>query len=278
VATARAGHRRPFEATDLPGSGSFLACRTAVFRPFEDAALRWIARLGIRHVEMHVPARERIADLRRELDFLGLRVSVLQGACDVARADVAEQVQSQMPTFAALGCTRMLIRGNTDEVPLALACERLRAAAEAAATQGVTILIETHPGFAPNAATALRTIQTVDHPTVRLNFDPANIHYYNRDLDPVEELRQVAPFVAAVHLKDTTGGFQKRDFPELGSGIVNFAALLKLLDDHQFAGPLTLEIEGREDEERTEALIVSRLERSLEHLRALRGERFGRFA
>lgn len=227
---------------------------------------------------MHVPARDRVAGLQRELDSLGLRVSVLQGACDVARPDVAEQVGSQMPIFAALGCARMLIRGNVDDVPLALACERLRAAAAAAAAHGVTILIETHPGFAPNAAAALRTMQSVDHPAVRLNFDPANIYYYNHGLDPVEELRQVAPFVAAVHLKDTTGGYQRWDFPALGCGIVDFAGLLGILKAQRFAGPLTLEVEGREGEERTEELIVSRLERSITHLRALDSGWFERFS
>lgn len=247
----------------------WLACRASVFRPFDDAAPRCIAAAGIGWVEMHAPRFGDVPALRAELQRLGLRVSVLQGACDLTRADAAEQVRCQMPVFAALDCRRMLIRGTTDPVGIETACARLRAAADVAAAHGVTILVETHPGLALNADTALATLTAVRHPAVRINFDPANIVFYNKGLDPLAELGRIAPRIGGVHLKDTPGGFRVWNFPALGRGVIDFPRLFAMLDAAGFDGPCTLELDGQEGELRTLELLTQRVQESLEYLRRI---------
>lgn len=246
-----------------------LACRTAIFRPFEHEALEQIARLGIRWVETRVPAADALDELALRLEALGLEASVLQGECDPSRPDVAEQVRSQMGAFARLGCRRMLIRGASGGVPFDLACARLRAATQTAAEHGVTLLVETHPDLATNADVASQTIRRVGHANLRLNFDPANILFYNEGADPVDELRRVAPHVGGVHLKDTAGGYREWNFPALGDGVIDFAALFEALDAAGYDGALTLETEGVEGESRTLARIVERIKRSLDYLNSL---------
>ena len=91
----------------------------------------------------------------------------------------------------------------------------------------------------------LSLMSDVDHPQVRLNFDTGNIAYYNRGVDPCDELDKVKHLVRNVHLKDNRGGFEDWYFPALGDGgKVDFVRVREILDGVGFGGPYTIEIEG----------------------------------
>src|SRR5690606_39175872 len=70
-------------------------------------------------------------------------------------------------------------------------------------------------------------------------------YYYNPTIDCLGELRKVLPLIAAVHLKDTTGGLRSDEFPPVGQGVVPFPELLQAMDAQGYDGPVTFEIEGR---------------------------------
>jgi inosose dehydratase len=145
----------------------------------------------------------------------------------------------------------------------------LREIGQLGASLGVMVALETHKGPTQNAEAMLRTITEVDHPHIRLNFDTGNIAYYNAGVDPVEELRRVAPLVWNVHVKDNRGGLEDWYFPALGDGgAVDFARVREVLDGVGFIGPYTIEIEGigGEPEPSLEARH-DRVHRSVEHLR-----------
>lgn len=210
-----------------------------------------------------------LAGRRDELDRCGLRAASLQGRLDLSRADTARQIVDQMPTMAALDCTLMLLPTKSGAGTRAEDYARLRAAGEAAADYGVTLMIETHPDLATNGAITLATMRAVDHPAVRVNFDPANMYYYNRRADARRDLEMIAPYVAGVHLKDTPGGFEEWDFPALGTGVVDFPVLFQIMDAAGYDGPYTVEIDGQRGGELTEDLVCARVEESVAYLREL---------
>ena len=251
---------------------SIIACRYYSYAPFLDRAYEHLASIGVRHVEIDVPSPDELDARRAELEQHGLTASSLHGQCDLHDPGLAEQVEEQMPAFAALGTKIMFASVDRKEMVLDEACHRLREAGEVAAAHGVTIVLETHPDLITNAEVALETMKGVDHPNVRVNFDTANIYFYNHGVDGVEELKQITPYVGAVHLKDTDGGYRSWHFPALGQGIVEFPKVFEVLDAAGFSGPCTLEIEGIEGEEKTEELVCGRVAESVEYLR-----RIGRF-
>ncbi len=138
----------------------------------------------------------------------------------------------------------ILFTSASGEDDHARAAEMLRNLAEEAAGRNVVISLETHPPYCENAEGMLRTMNAVDHPNLRVNFDTANIFYYNEGLDSADELERVVDYVASVHLKDTDGGFKSAQFPVLGKGVVQFERIFATLETAGFAGPLTLELEG----------------------------------
>jgi sugar phosphate isomerase/epimerase len=248
---------------------SIIACRTSSYAPFTALAYEHLAQLGIRFVEIPVPPPAEMETTRAALQRYGLSASSMHGACDVTRPDIAQQVADQMPIFDAFGTRTMFASVKAGQTPLETAYERLRAAGEAARQHSVTIVLETHPDLVTNADVALATMGAVDHPNVRINYDTANIYFYNRDVDGVQELRRVASYVAAVHLKDTDGGYRHWHFPALGRGIVRFADVFKVLDETGFSGPCTVEIEGFEGEQPSGRLVFDRIAESVGYLRGL---------
>jgi inosose dehydratase len=248
---------------------NLIACRTLSYAPFVSLAYEHLASLGIRYVEIPLPKPDELDATGAALQRHGLCATSLHGDCDVGRPDIATQIAAQMPVFAALGTKIMFVSVKADDTPPETAFARLREAGDVVARHGVTLVLETHPDLVTNAQTALATMRGIDHPNVRINFDTANIYFYNQDVDGVEELRRIAPYVAAVHLKDTDGGYRHWHFPALGRGVVRFPAVFKLLDECGFSGPCSLEIEGIEGESRSERLVCDRVAESAGYLRGL---------
>jgi L-ribulose-5-phosphate 3-epimerase len=246
-----------------------VACRAESYDPFVLLAYEHLAGLGIRHVEIPVPKAAELNAAIAELGRHGLRASSLHGECDVRRADVADQVAAQMPAFAATGARIMFVSVKAEGAPLATVYGRLREAGAVAAEAGVTIVLETHPDLVTNADVGLATMQGVNHPNIRINYDSANIYFYNHGVDSAAELRRLAAFVGAVHLKDTDGGYRSWNFPALGRGVVPFKDIFAVLDAAEFQGPYTLEIEGIEGETRTQRMVCDRIAESVGFLRGL---------
>ncbi|MGC9317915.1 MAG: sugar phosphate isomerase/epimerase family protein [Armatimonadota bacterium] len=126
---------------------------------------------------------------------------------------------------------------------------QIRAAADHAAQQGITIALETHGGYTGDAGACLAAMEQIDHPNVRIAFDPANFRFYN-GADPHERLDELVPFIAHTHYKDHVGPKGNPEFPPIGEGEVGYDQLLPRLVELGYEGPHTLErAPGRTNDE-----------------------------
>jgi L-ribulose-5-phosphate 3-epimerase len=112
-------------------------------------------------------------------------------------------------------------------------------------------------------------MKQLNHPYLKLNFDTGNVLYYNQGIDLGEALNKIREHVRHVHLKDTNGRCRDWHFPALGAGgAVDFALVKRLLDEAQYTGPYSLEIEGIQGEpELSLADYEHRIEESMTHLK-----------
>jgi sugar phosphate isomerase/epimerase len=70
-------------------------------------------------------------------------------------------------------------------------------------------------------------------------------------------------------LKDHKGEFEAWHFPALGKGIVDFPAVLRILREHHYAGPITLEIEGVRGVSRDRDAVLKDIADSAAYLKSL---------
>ncbi|MFP4354791.1 MAG: sugar phosphate isomerase/epimerase family protein [Phycisphaerae bacterium] len=247
------------------------ACRISSYGRYVEQGWSHLGELGIEHVEVLVPrSEEEKARLRRRLADSGLSVSSFQTPCDVDCIDPGETIRPLLETCVEFDVQVAFVSVKPGpDVDFATACQRLRYIGDVAAGLGIAVTIEIHPPLATNGSTALRTMQQVGHPNIRINYDTGNIYFYNRRLNAVDELAKVVDYVASVHLKDTSGKYRKWQFPALGRGVVDFEGVFSLLDRREFLGPYTLELEGIQGKRYSLEGRLAYVARSVEYLRSI---------
>ncbi len=124
--------------------------------------------------------------------------------------------------------------------------ERIQVLADAAADQGITLLLETGQETAEEMQEFL---MEVDHPALGVNFDPANMILYGKG-NPIDAVRTLASRIRHVHIKDAAytvkPGTWGTEVP-WGFGEVNPEAFLRALEEIGYDGALAIEREAGDD-------------------------------
>jgi L-ribulose-5-phosphate 3-epimerase len=246
-----------------------LAIRIANYGKYQDDAWTHLPSLGMHYVFLGTPAADQAAALERRLADHHLRPLVLRGDTDLGRPSSVDELAAQLAVCEKLGVKYLFLSPKHTGVDKLVACERLRRAGDAARKHGVTIVLETHPDLGANAAAHRETMRRIDHPNVRVNFDTGNITYYNKGTDAVAELKKIIDYVATVELKDHNGRYMDWTFPVLGRGVVDFPAVLKVLEERHFRGPITIEVEGVHGVEMDEAQTKRYISESIKYIQSL---------
>lgn len=270
-----------------------LACHPNSFGRFGPrAAIDHLAELGIRQIEFPIKTfgvnspfgetplltdaspKADIVAITREVERAGLSIC----SCNITSGNPLQEkvlaaTLTKLEMAADLGVD-LVVAGagefqNPDEEQTLL--DHLTQIGDRCEALGLEYCCETHPGACQNAESMLRLMSQLQHPQIRINFDTANILFYNQDLDVCQELQRVLPFVKHVHLKDSRGIYRDWYFPALGEGgAVDFVGLRKILEESGFAGPCSLEVEGIQGEpEMTLTQHCQRVEKSVQFLRGL---------
>ncbi len=124
--------------------------------------------------------------------------------------------------------------------------DRTRTLADAAAEKGLELLMETGQETAVDMRTFL---EKLNHPSVAINFDPANMILYGKG-EPLEAVHILAPWIKHVHIKDAIRtnkrGTWGTEVP-WGDGDVRTEEFLRTLRKVGFKGVLAIEREAGSD-------------------------------
>jgi sugar phosphate isomerase/epimerase len=127
--------------------------------------------------------------------------------------------------------------------------DTLARAAELAQAKAVTIAFET----GQETADLLRhTLDELKCSNVKVNFDPANMLLYDKG-DPLRAVELLAPDIRSVHVKDARRPSKPGKWGEevpLGAGEVNIRQFIKTLKKVGYRGPLCIEREVGNQEQR----------------------------
>jgi L-ribulose-5-phosphate 3-epimerase len=221
-----------------------------------DKSLQGIAQAGFKYVELsavrgwteHVPleaSETQVAEIKAKLDRLGLKASCLSGHSDLTTADGVTVGKKAVDLCQKLGLGIMntAIGGHySEDEDKAAFMAHIHALADYAAERNVTLALEIHGDIMASGRLSIPLIKEINRDNVKINYDTANCVFYG-GVEAVDDLRPVVPYLAHVHLKDTAGGKKEWNFPAVGEGHVDFAGVLKILDEEGYQGPFSVEIE-----------------------------------
>lgn len=204
-----------------------------------------LAELGIQGLELVWNDQTTVAAVEAALRPSGLRVTSIHAPSPL-EDDRLPQILGQHAEYAAaLGASYLFVSVHAGErMSRQEAYDRLRRAGDAVGAHQIYLALETHPDLCQNGNNMLETMAGVNHPWVGINYDTANIYYYNQNVNTVKEIEKAAKYVRGVHLKDTMGGYHDGNFPVFGEGIVDFAGIKRALDAVGYSGPFCMELEG----------------------------------
>lgn len=136
--------------------------------------------------------------------------------------------------------------GDPDRKPF---LDTLTKVSELAKARGLTIAFETGQ---ETAELLRRTLDDLKCPNLKVNFDPANVILYDMG-DPLKAVEILGPDIRSVHVKDAIRTKVKGTWGEevpLGKGQVNIKQFVKTLKKVGYRGPLCIEREVGNQEER----------------------------
>ena len=246
-----------------------LAVRLSNYGQFQEATWTHLPLIGLQYVFIDVPKPEELALTKHRLARHALAPLVLRGETDLGRPRSLDELAAQLAICEKMGVKYMFLSPKHTGVTKEVAYERLRQAGEIAGKHGVTIALETHPDIGTNGDVHRETMERVNHPNIRVNFDTGNVTFYNKGTDAVTEMKKVIDYVATVELKNHDGKYMSWNFPAIGKGVVDFPGVLRLLEQHGFKGPITIEVEGIQGLEMNEAQTKSYIAQSVAYIKSL---------
>jgi sugar phosphate isomerase/epimerase len=229
-----------------------------------------------------------IEPVQEALQRTGLKLACF-GACNnLAQSDEGkrrEQVQdicSSVDMAALLGAAtvRVFSGDRTENITFEQAkvwiLEGLQQAAAYAGEKGITLCLENHGLFAGKAEQVTSIISEVGSPFLRSTFDTGN--FLLVDEQPNEAADKLIDVIAHVHLKDfkkvNAGDSEGKTYTSLsgsvyagrvpGEGDVDLRFILSRLKKSGYAGWLSVEYEGDEDQRLASTRSVSNLTKLLE--------------
>jgi L-ribulose-5-phosphate 3-epimerase len=243
-----------------------------------DDALEGIASAGYTHVELSaVPGwTEHVElngsdELRRKLDQWALTPVSLSAHSDLTTREGLEHGIKAVRWAADYGIpivnTAIGGHASQDEDERAF-LQNVGELADAAERAGIVVALEIHGEIMASGAKTLPLLDRIGRDSIKVNYDTANVEFYGGEL-AVDDLERVVPLLAHVHLKDTTGGKGVWNFPALGTGTVDFARVLEILDRAGYSGPFSVELEFQGEPWPPLAEVNEAMRRSYEHLRSL---------
>lgn len=204
---------------------------------------------------------------------MGLDISGTSAGPNLVDPSVAEQSVEKFKSFLhlAINLGPRIVCGEVKAVPQGLSlddawatCTRnVRAICEYAADLDAYYAVEPGPHcLVKDADTMLRLIESVGHPRLKVNYDPANVN--SAGADPVADAKRVAEHIIHTHAKDSRRTTDGSEETVLGDGDVDFPALIEVYRDAGYDGWVCIE---RERSEHTD----DDLRRSAEFLRGVMG-------
>jgi sugar phosphate isomerase/epimerase len=245
-----------------------ILCGTTITYPINisseytlERALEGIARAGLHYVEL-VAARgycehvsldtiddQTINNIENLCVRYGLIPKVLNASTDLTKLSGLHDLKNAAWIAKQLDIKTVVtaVLETETEVGLNRFLDNIENIENILQTYDIILALETARGYLNTGLRGVSLLQKVKAERIKINYDMANV--FNRGGSiPEEDLASmgegIAKYIGHVHLKDKTDWIiGNREFPVFGKGVLDFGAVLTLLWEGGYSGPMTLEVE-----------------------------------
>lgn len=199
--------------------------------------------------ELHAPEIDafspaHIGATKEKLSRLSLSIPCLASSCDLNFEDVLEEAKAYVDIASALGAPYIRVLGDrepapSDEIHPREIAANLHDIADYAKDKGVTPLIETNGFFAKTKVLGLM-LQEMKGANVGILYDIHHPYRYFNE-NPEYTIKNIAPYIRHVHIKDSVMEGGKVLYRMVGEGNIPVGRIVKMLTDAGYEGFYSLE-------------------------------------
>lgn len=199
--------------------------------------------------ELYAPAIDafspaRIGATKEKLKSLSLSIPCLASSCDLNSEDVLDSAKAYVDTASALGAPYIRLLADREPAPSEeiypkIIASNMREIALYAKDKGVTPLIETN-GFYAKTKTLGLMFSELKTANIGILYD---IHHPYRYFNETPEytIKNIAPYIRHVHVKDSVIEGGKVRYRMVGEGDIPVKRIIRLLQDAGYDGFFSLE-------------------------------------
>jgi len=245
-----------------------------------ERALEGIAASGLKFVELgaipghteHVSPENMLSKdvnaLKKLLSDNGLTATSISGHCDMAKKDGLALFMKRLELAESMSIKYInTAKGSVDSKESEEAFyANMREAANY--NKELIICLETHGGLLGTSAIAKKTLEVIGCENVKINYDPANLIFFN-DKRPEDDITDAVTLIGHFHIKDKLEGPGVWNFPEIGTGNIDFSKLFSVLKDAGYDGPLSFELEFDGNPSATPEFVDNALKNSANYVKSV---------
>ena len=182
-----------------------------------------------------------VAAIERTVRDGGLAFSIMMATYPLT--SVAEGVAAlnrQLDYAEQLGARHVMTGGASQPEQYDTYYAIMRESAEYAVHKGISLSLKPHGGLSNTTRDTIESWKKVNHQNFKICYDAGNLLFYAGE-DPLAHIREIAPIVGAMCIKDEVGGQRGDVMVTAGDGLVDFAAVFGALKEAGFNGPCTVE-------------------------------------
>lgn len=184
---------------------------------------------------------EEVAAIEQAVKSAGLSFTIMMGTYPLTSVEEGVAALNREIDYAEqLGIRHVMTGGASDPAQYGTYYDIMRECAEYALHKGITLMLKPHGGLSNTTRETIDSWKKVNHQNFKICYDAGNLLYYAGE-DPLAHIREIAPIVAGMCIKDEVGGMQGDVMVTPGDGQVDFAAVFGALKEAGFAGPYVVE-------------------------------------
>jgi sugar phosphate isomerase/epimerase len=229
-----------------------LGCFTRPWKDYsvEDAAagmkaagFNYLGPMGMRPIRLfdYNSTPEEVEAIKSAVTGAGLQFTIMMATYPLTSVEEGvAAVNRQLDYLEQVGSRYALTGGASNSDEYDTYYDIMRESAEYAMHKGITLMLKPHGGLSNTTQDTIESWKKVNHQNFKICYDAGNLLFYAGE-DPMAHIREIAPIVAGMCIKDEVGGIKGDVMVTPGDGLVDFPAVFGALQDAGFAGPCVVE-------------------------------------